>query len=359
MINIAEMTAPVKGANPSGDNLEYDPLYLEMDSLAAEVPDSRMGNSKIEGHGPDWKKLNKNCLNLWKRTRDLRVAAYLVISETAINGLKGFTDAFSLLLYLVHDLWDTCYPSLDPSEDEDPLERLNILAMLSPEPGTMNDPIMFISRFRDIRLASSLSYTLRDIMIANNELDPGNNRVIDPKLIHAELMRVAVSEIQEQADLARTAKDRIKTLCSDMNGKMKGGYLLTMASLTHEVDRLIRCYDTHLEAFNAAEPLSKSSGTGEAVPADRIPAAQEPQKPSNAVNLISYQVSSRPEALLLLRKGSEYFQRQEPNSPIPLLINRALRFAEMNFMDLLEDIAPDALSRGRDILGIKEEKADG
>jgi type VI secretion system protein ImpA len=58
---------------------------------------------------------------------------------------------------------------------------------------------------------------------------------------------------------------------------------------------------------------------------------------------------------LLLKKGAEYFQTQEPNSPIPLLINRALRFSEMNFIELIEDMVPDAVSRGRDILGIKPE----
>ncbi|MDR1318634.1 MAG: hypothetical protein LBJ90_03340, partial [Treponema sp.] len=63
----------------------------------------------------------------------------------------------------------------------------------------------------------------------------------------------------------------------------------------------------------------------------------------------------RTEALALLKKGAEYFQTQEPNSPIPYLIDRALRFSEMNFIELIEDMAPDAVARGRDILGIKQE----
>jgi type VI secretion system ImpA family protein len=347
------MMVPLQGENPSGENLEYDPLYLGLDSLATEVPDSQMGNSTIEGHGPDWKKLNKNCLALWNRTRDLRVAVYLVISETALNGLDGFTSAFKLLLYLVENLWDTFYPQLDPSEEEDPLERLNILAMLSPEPGTMNDPIMFISRFRNMRLASSLPYTLRDVMIAHSELDPGDNKMLDPKLINAELMRVPVSEMQERANLAHEAKNQIDALSKEMNGKMKEGYLLSMAALTREVNRLIHCYDTHINTFSSAEQP-------EPVPANALESGlqgtQELPRRSSPVNLIAYQVNSRAEAMLLLRKGSEYFQHQEPNSPIPLLINRALRFADMNFMDLLADIAPDALPRGRDILGIQEEK---
>jgi type VI secretion system protein ImpA len=71
---------------------------------------------------------------------------------------------------------------------------------------------------------------------------------------------------------------------------------------------------------------------------------------------MGYQANTRADALLLLKKGAEYFQRQEPNSPIPLLVNRALRFSDMNFLDLIEDMMPDALSRGRDILGIRPEE---
>jgi hypothetical protein len=36
------------------------------------------------------------------------------------------------------------------------------------------------------------------------------------------------------------------------------------------------------------------------------------------------------------------------------LVNRALRISEMNFIELIEDMVPDALSRGKEILGIKE-----
>ena len=53
MISLEEMAIPLEEENPAGENLEYDPLYLEMDSLAVAVPDSQMGDSRIEGRGPD------------------------------------------------------------------------------------------------------------------------------------------------------------------------------------------------------------------------------------------------------------------------------------------------------------------
>ncbi|MDR2785281.1 MAG: type VI secretion system protein TssA, partial [Treponema sp.] len=344
MIDAAALTVTFEGENPVGQNLEYDPFYVEMDALAMEVPDSFMGESKIEGRGPDWKKLGKNCLELWAKTRDLRVAVYIVIAEAITGGLAGLVGGLKLPVFLVKELWDSFYPRLDPDEDDDPLERLNILAMLSPQAGAVNDPVLFIPRFREVRLVPSLGYSLRDLLISLNEIEVSGDKSIDPKLLRAELVNVAIPEIEVQAALVKEALDLITELCDEMNGKMKGSYSLDMSSLTHELERLDTFYRTHLESLAAASPEGiAEEGAG--------PAGQGAPASGEKVSLLSYHASSRAEALLLLKKGSEYFQNQEPNSPIPLLVDRAMRFAGMSFIDLLEDIAPDALSRGRDILG--------
>jgi type VI secretion system ImpA family protein len=351
MIDAEVLAVPLEGDDPAGQNLEYDPLYLEMDALAVEVPDSLMGESKIEGRSPDWKKLSKNCLALWEKTRDLRVAVYLVIAETLAGEGSPFerlAASLKLPLFLVKDLWDSFYPKLDPADNNDPLERLNILAMLSPEGGSVNDPIMFIPRFRESRLVPSLSYTLRDLLISLNEIETSDDRIIDSRLLRAELMNVAVEEIEGQAALVKEARDLVTELCDEMNGKMDGSYTVDMSALTHELDRLASLYGSVLESLNPA-----AEGAAEASSESPSPAAAPVS--GEKVSLLSYHASTRAEALLMLKKGAEYFQTQEPNSPIPLLINRALRFAEMNFIELIEDIAPDAVSRGRDVLGVKPE----
>jgi type VI secretion system protein ImpA len=206
---------------------------------------------------------------------------------------------------------------------------------------------MFIPRFRESRLVPSLSYTLRDLLISLNEIEVSGDKNIDPKLLRAELINVAAPEIEAQAALVKEARDLIAELCGKMDGKMKGGYSLDMSALTHELDRLGAFYRSHLESLTAVSPEGAAEEGADSGGPGVAPASGE------KIALLSYHASSRAEALLLLRKGAEYFQNQEPNSPIPLLIDRAMRFAGMSFIDLLEDIAPDALSRGRDILGIK------
>jgi type VI secretion system protein ImpA len=348
MIDVKELTKPVSQDNPSGENLEYDPLYVEMDSLAVAVPDSFMGDSKIEGRGPEWKKLCKNCLDLWGGTRDLRVAVYLVLAEAVMEGLAGLSAGLKILIYLVKDLWDSFYPRLDPQDNNDPLERLNIISMLSPPSGSVNDPVMFIPQFRETRLVPSLRYTLRDLLISLNVIELVDGTDFNPKLFHAEFMGVPIEEIDAQYALAREVKNLILALCDEMNAKMGGGSILDMSDLSREIGQIIKFYESASSA--ETEKLAAETGNSQETTGKPEAAPQDQQ-----IALLSYQVTSRAQALLMLKKGAEYFQNYEPNSPIPLLVNRALRFSGMNFIELIEDIMPDALPRGRDILGIKPE----
>jgi type VI secretion system protein ImpA len=351
MLDIEELVKSLSDDEPAGKDLEYDPLYLTMDGLAAAVPDSYMGDSKIEGHGPDWKTLTKNCLELWTRTRDLRVAVYLTIARAITGGLEGLAEGLKLPLFLVKDLWEAFYPRLDPDDGNDPLERLNILSMLSPPAGSVNDPVMFIPRFRETRLVPSLRYTLRDLLIAINDIEAASGDNIDEKLLRAEFLSVPPAEIERQSALATEIKTLITGLCDDANSKMSDGSILDMSALVHEIDHLINFYDSFKTASASQAAVSEETETAEDVQGTARPVAA----PTSNLSLLSYQAGSRTEALLLLKKGAEYFQREEPNSPIPQLVNRALRFSEMSFIELVEDIMPDALSRGLDILGIKPE----
>jgi type VI secretion system protein ImpA len=343
------LAVPLEGAEPAGENLAYDPRYLEMDTLAVGTPGSQIGDSTVEGRAADWKKLKERCLALWEKTRDLRTAAYLVVAETAAGGLKDCAAALKLILFLVRDMWEAVYPRLDPEDDNDPTERLNILSMLSPEPGAFNDPIMFLSKFRAMPLAPPLPYTLRDYLISIDELETADGKTVDAHLITAEMMGVPLAEIEAQAAAAREIEETVKAICAEANEKLSDGYSLGMFSLTGEAGRLCKFYAAYLESYGggtAAEPTEGADG--ETQPAGAVSGQQRD------VNLASYKPATRADALLLLRKASEYFQREEPNSPIPLLVNRALRISEMNFIELIEDMVPDALSRGKEILGIKE-----
>jgi type VI secretion system protein ImpA len=56
-----------------------------------------------------------------------------------------------------------------------------------------------------------------------------------------------------------------------------------------------------------------------------------------------------------LEAVAEYFRRNEPSSPIPLFVERAKRLVAKDFLQVLADIAPDALSVAKSAGGLKDE----
>ena len=351
MLDLEKMLVPVSGDHPAGTLEEYNQLYLQLDELAMGKPASTMGDSIIEGTDPDWYGLRDACLKLWETTRDLRVAIYLCIAEFSIEGLKGFSDALAVLEYLVEKHWEDFYPLLDADDDNDPTERLNIFAMISPPPRSYSDPMMFISKFRMLRLIDGKKYTLRDLLIVNGELDVSEEKV-DPVLFQGEMRSVPVFEMQQGKDLVVKIKAQLDHIADMVNEFTPDGGL-AFSSLTDELNTLQKFYETYLLVQDNAQKPETASGTD-----DPSPTLAEKRSANAFFDLNSFAPSNRAEALLMLKKGAEYFQSAEPTNPVPLLVNRAIRMANMSFLDLLGDVEPNALEKGREIFGVKPDSGE-
>jgi len=344
----AGMTKLLAGDEPCGANCEYDELFLGLEKLATGEEARVMGDSVIDAKDPDWRGVRRNATALWGKTRDLRVAVYLALSGLALDGFVGFADGLEIVKALFADAWEDFWPRLDPDDDSDPLERMNIVSMLSPAPGAFDDPIRFVTLFRRTRLVpTGPGYTLRDLLIAEGELE-GTDEKVDAALLNAEITGVPADVIAAQA----AAVERIATLTkeiSDLFAEKTGSrYVLSFQTLTAELKPLRRFY----VKFNHDASASAETSSGE-VPSAAPAAAPSSAVPACAFDLSTFKAQNRSEALSLLKKGCEYFRTAEPTSPVPYLVERALRMADMNFMDLLTEIDPSGADRGRDILGVR------
>jgi type VI secretion system protein ImpA len=65
-------------------------------------------------------------------------------------------------------------------------------------------------------------------------------------------------------------------------------------------------------------------------------------------------IRSREDAIRVLDAVSEFFRRNEPSSPIPLIVERAKRLVSKDFLEVLADIAPEALGSARSAGGLRD-----
>ncbi len=350
---LKEMLSPLDN-DVCGESLEYDDLYLGLDELALGVPASQMGDSIIEGKDPDFKKLQSSCLKLWEKTRDLRVAAFFTLSSLTINGIQGLLNGLSVINYLIENMYDNFYPQLDPDDDNDPTERINILSMLSPEEGAFSDPFGFIANFRKIKLVDELPYNYRDYLIAAGFLESnkeGNS--IDLNIINTQMSSIPSSSVQKQIAIIDECLSLTKNICDQFNNHAKDTGYLTMDSLERELGSLRNFYKNYTSNnISDTEEVVEKKDEPKEIKVNQ----QKAVDTSSFFNLDSFIPSNRNEALLLLKKSADYFNKAEPNSPVPFLIDRALRMANMNFIDLLQEIDSNAADRGREQLGVKKKE---
>jgi type VI secretion system protein ImpA len=90
-----------------------------------------------------------------------------------------------------------------------------------------------------------------------------------------------------------------------------------------------------------AAPLPGVS-PGDATVADAGPQAQTP---------VPGVITSREDVVRLLDRMCEYYERSEPSSPIPLLLRRCKRLVSANFLDIVRDVASNAVDQVETLCG--------
>jgi type VI secretion system protein ImpA len=63
-------------------------------------------------------------------------------------------------------------------------------------------------------------------------------------------------------------------------------------------------------------------------------------------------IRNRTDVIATLDRICEYYARAEPSSPIPLLLQRAKRLVNMDFMGIVRDLTPSGVSEAEIIGGI-------
>jgi len=71
---------------------------------------------------------------------------------------------------------------------------------------------------------------------------------------------------------------------------------------------------------------------------------------------ISGAVNSRDDVVRVLQKVIDFYERNEPSSPVPLLVARAQTLVSKSFFEILQDIVPDSSTQAQVVCGKLEQE---
>jgi type VI secretion system protein ImpA len=343
LIDIDGLLEPVSSDEEAGPDLEYDAEYAELFRIAEGTPERRMGDTTVPAQEPDWREVRQRAIALLGRSKDLRLAVLLTRAALMVDGMAGAAAGLALTHRLLDRYWDGVHPRLDP-DDGDPTERVNSLLPLA-------DREAFLDPLRKTTLAESRvlgPVDFRGVEIARGHFAPvGDEASPDTTTVSAIFRDCDADALAATAAAVTDAAARVDALVGLLSSRLSTDQVPDLSGLKG----LLGAIQAWLDEMLADRGLSgAAAGPDEVENPPEAPAAT-PARPASAQ---VGEIRSREDVVRALQQICDYYSRNEPSSPVPLLLRRAQRLATGSFIEIVRDLAPDALKSIEQICGAEE-----
>jgi type VI secretion system protein ImpA len=340
MIDVEPLLAPTTTNPPAGADLEYDPAFLALETLARGGPERQFHE---QAEPPPWSEVLDAAVSLLARSKDLRIAIVYTRAAAHREGLTGFHAGVRLLTGLFERYWDSLFPMLDADDANDPALRINALAPLADAytPFAENETLLHDLRECEVCRVHGEPLTVRDILIAHGKL-PAREGENAATLARVEGM--LADALAAQPDLLAPGIDlprALQTLADAMTRCMGA----ERAPLIDKLMNTARTLAAQCRAVTPAASGAMASGSAAREEAD-VAVRRVAARPG--------EITSREDAIAMLDAVCAFLERTEPAHPAPLLIKRARGLLGKDFLSVMQDLAPDSLTQIHLIAGIRE-----
>jgi type VI secretion system protein ImpA len=341
---VEKLLQPLSDEAPCGEDLSYDPGLQELDVLVQGKPETQFSAAEE----PNWKQIRDRCLELFDRTKDLRPSLYLCLALIPLEGIKGFGQGLAVMRGLLEKYWEPLYPRLDPEENNDPTERVNLIASMAIPAGTFGDTMRFIDRLRGAPLCRSAqlgSINLAQILAAQGPkaAAPAEGEEEGAAKAGPNLSLIEAAFRATDAETLQGYRDALKAAIADAQGI--DDTLTTNAGVANSAD-LERLHATLRDMEKAMQTFAPASDAdAAAAAADSIGgegAAAQAAAGGVAGVRAPGSIGSREDVKRSLDAICDFYAKAEPSSPVPALLRHAQKLVGKEFMEILQLLSPDA-----------------
>ncbi len=322
--------------SPCGEDLEYDDDFRAMEKAAAGRLPSQF---ELEGVAPDWREVLIQSQALFERTRDLRVAIHWARARLRLDGASTLPEGLRLVEGLLARFWDALHPLPD---DGDAYARVNALNDMCSQTGLLGDlRESFVVEDRSIGVLRG-----RDVEIALGTLEPRADESPPGKSQVEQMLRNAVAALPALRDFPASALMSVAALQQLMRDRVGYASAPELQSLITVLSGL----RSLMPGESVAEGDDAVGGDGEDA-SDAGPATRRVSRVG-----LSGGIESRADALRAIDMVCEYLERTEPTNPAQLLLRRARKLVNKNFVQLVRELAPESLNEVARVMGISAEE---
>jgi type VI secretion system protein ImpA len=315
--------------NPCGEDLEDTQLLASFDGYRL------FGQSAPLSSETDWRDIRDRSFEAMEKSKDFRLLTHLASAVVRTDGFGEFAQTLA-----VASKWlETWSKEVFPRVDDDAILRRNALNGFADRMAVV-DGVRRAPLFKHAQLGI---VSVRDIEIATGHLAlaEGETAAMDQAQLGAVLSATPVEELQALSGQLDGAVKSLKSIEELMRSEGGSEAAPDFTTLSTPLARTLKLVNDQLATRSPVASAGAADGS----------AAGEAGGGAVAVGGIR----SRHDAERALDAVAAFFRTNEPSSPIPLLLERAKRLVSKDFLEVLAELAPDALGAAKAASGVRDE----
>ena len=349
-LDIDDLSTPFEGSAAAGvdprEDASAQSMYYRLRDARAEARDAERradGDSADSGATPQqWRTVRDLSMRILReRAKDLEVAAWLTEALVREGGLAGITGGARVIARLAGEFWDS---GLFPTPDEDGLATLvapiSGLSGVTGE-GTLAQAIRKQAMFTrgDGAELTFWEYfqseeveKIGDAARKKARLEAG---VLPFATVETEAKAVGAghfARLRDEVDAAILAWTQMTAVLDEKAGSDAPSTGRVRDLLGELLAAVLRFAPARTEPLPVSEEVVESTeNAGAASVATAVPVAAR--------------VVNRDDMLHELSKIADYFRKSEPQSPLSLTLDEAIRRARLSWPELLEEVVANEETR--------------
>jgi type VI secretion system protein ImpA len=373
-MDLEPFLVPVGSDNASGTELRNDVRFHAVERLMEPAARSfRLENVRTGGSGTvviNWSGILEHCADLATTGRDIRLLNIVARALANVDGFAGLAQGLSLLTQTVERYWDSVHPVLrdSPSVTEAAQRRTNAIRDLQ----NRDNGLLVDLEFTGVLSPRGLgTITVGDLCAAalsrgqaQSELPPGlgDKELADLLSRHeARVNRVTgacraqaierpdeVAELIQSIEAAQTALAAFEAAMTARIGE--NGIAFKLPEIEKVLSRALTPLTAAMGQASSGTAAPEVTAMADPVAAPVLNGAHPPP----AAGGIPGAVNSRRDVERCLDMIIDFYERTEPSSPIPHLARRMRKMVPMNFLQLMEEIAPSGMKEFKNVAGVDD-----
>ena len=358
-LSLAELAAPIDGG--SGEDLSFSALFDQIKEARRADPDYlTQGDWQTDLKTADWEKvIQLSAQGLAQQSKDLMLVAWLNEGLAQRDHFQGITFGLSLAERILERFWDSAYPSLEDGLDERSARLAWLKTTLTDIAGGL--PITQGQHFGVLRYDESRhveNLALQNPKAMQTALAEGkiNAEIFQRSVVLSDSDHLRAKALQIAESLR--ACERLQATADRLFGAESPSFasLADMLSRASQLaEKLLKDRGIELHPAEVAQPEPVTPTPTGAEPGEAMNSTVQAAAPA----ALRTTPLNRDEAFTLLAGIAQFFKQSEPQSPVPYLIERAIKWGNMPLEGWLSDVIKDSnvVDNIRDVLGTREQRS--